>query len=273
MEGSDTLSFSIGEYEKDVKIDSLSAKPAQLHLEYSETIFSGTNDVFAVQLLDSSGAPVFANNDLEIKFVLKDESLLEIPQSITMKQGKYFALFDVAPIKGGETELAVIANDLPLEKYEIKVTSLEPEISISAPELIEEGESFMAKISVNHGGTPLKDMRISWNVEGGLVQLSDSKTGTTGEGIISIIPTSTSNVKINADVSGSWYSPSSTNSVVRINATSSEFLAFADEGKEVQYEQFEINGIDPVLIIVPAALVGMGYMFMKKGMLKVKVKA
>jgi hypothetical protein len=273
LEGSDTLTFSIGEYEKELEIDSVSAKPSQLHLDYSETIFTGTNDVFSIQLLDSSGFPVFANNNLEIKFILKDESMLEIPESIIIEKGKYFALFDVAPIKSGKVELSVVANDLPLESFEIKVTSLEPEISISAPEIIEEGESFMAKISVSHDGNPLQNMGITWNVDGGIVQLSDSKTGTTGEAVISIIPTSESNVKINADVLGSWYSPSKTSTVVRINATNSEFLAYADEGQQVQYGQIEVFGFDPVLIIVPAALIGMGYMFMKKGMLKVKVKA
>lgn len=273
LEGSDTLSFSIGEYETELEIDSVSAKPSQLHLDYSETIFTGTNDVFSIQLLDSSGFPVFANNNLEIKFILKDESMLEIPESIIIEKGKYFALFDVAPIKSGKVELSIVANDLPLESFEIEVTSLEPEISISAPEIIEGGESFMAKISVSHDGNPLQNMRITWNVDGGIVQLSDSKTGTTGEAVISIIPTSNSNIKINADVLGSWYSPSKTSTVVRINATDSEFLAYADEGQQVQYGQIEVFGFDPVLIIVPAALIGMGYIFMKKGMLKVKVKA
>ena len=272
LEGSDTLTFAIGEYEEELNIESVSAKPSQIHLDYSETIFSGTNDVFSVQLLDSGGSPVFANEDLEIKFVLKDESMLEIPESITIKKGKYFALFDVAPIKSGETELAVIANDLPLEKFEIKVTSLEPEVSISAPKIIEDGESFMAKISVKHNGNPVDKMGVTWNVEGGIVQLSDAKTGTTGEAVVSIIPTSNSNVKINVDVKGSWYSPSKTSTVVKINSTNSEFLAYADEGQKVQYGQIEVYGFDPVLIIVPAVLGGMGYMFMKKGMLKIKVK-
>ena len=198
---------------------------------------------------------------------------MEIPESITIEKGEYFVLFDVAPKISGMTELSLVANELPLETYDIEITSLEPEISILAPTIIEEGESFMATISVSHENNPLQNMAISWNVQGGLVQLSDTKTGTTGEGIISIIPIDKGNVKINVDVSGSWYSPTKTSAVVRINSTNSEFLAYADEGVEVQYGQIEVFGIDPVLILVPAVLVTMGYIFKKKGMLKVKVEA
>jgi len=273
VEGTDIITFITKYYETDLFIESVSAKPSLLRLDYSETIFTGTNDVFAVQLLDSSDSPVFANEDVEIKFVLKDESLMEIPESITIEKGEYFALFDVAPKISGMTELSLVANELPLETYDIEITSLEPEISILAPTIIEEGESFMATISVSHENNPLQNMAISWNVQGGLVQLSDTKTGTTGEGIISIIPIDKGNVKINVDVSGSWYSPTKTSAVVRINSTNSEFLAYADEGVEVQYGQIEVFGIDPVLILVPAVLVTMGYIFKKKGMLKVKVEA
>jgi len=273
MEGSDMISFISTDYEADVLIDSVAAEPSLLHLDYSETIFSGSNDVFSVQLLDASDSPVFANQDVEIKFVLKDESLMEIPESITIEKGEYYTLFDVAPKNSGMTELSLVASDMPLETYDIEVTSLEPEISILAPTIIEEGESFMVTVSVNHENNPLEKMSVSWNVEGGLLQISDSKTGTTGEAIASIIPLSNENVKIKADISGSWYSPTKTSAVVRINSTNSEFLAYADEGQEVQYGQFEIMGIDPVIILVPAVLVGMGYVMMKKGMLKVKVKA
>ncbi len=273
IEGLDIITFISIDYETDLLIDSVSAKPSLLHLDYSDTIFVGTNDIFSVQLLDSPDSPVFANEDIEIKFVLKDESLMEIPESITIEKGEYFALFDVAPKISGMTELSLVANELPLETYDIEITSLEPEISILAPTIIEEGESFMATISVSHENNPLQNMAISWNVQGGLVQLSDAKTGTTGEGIISIIPIDKGNVKINVDVSGSWYTPTKTSAVVRINSTNSEFLAYADEGEEVQYGQIEVFGIDPVLILVPAVLVTMGYMFKKKGMLKVKVEA
>ena len=273
LEGSDIITFLSKDYETDLLIYSLSAKPSLLHLDYSETIFVGTNDIFSVQLLDSPDSPVFANEDIEIKFILKDESLMEIPESITIKKGEYFVLFDVAPRTSGTTELSLVANEMPLETYDNEVTSLEPEISILAPTIIEEGEVFMATISVSHENIPLEKMHVTWNVEGGLLQMSDSKTGTTGEAIASIIPLSNENVKIKVDVSGSWYSPTKTSTVVRINSTNSEFLAYADEGQEVQYGQIEVFGIDPVLILVPAVLVAMGYMFKKKGMLKVKVEA
>ena len=185
------------------------------------------------------------------------------------KKGEYFANFDVSPLSSGSTEISIFGQDLPLKTYDIEITSLKPEISISAPDMIERDDFFDAVITLTHNDAALSDSKVSWNVEGGLVQLSDSKTGADGDASISIIATDPRSITVSADVAGSWYSPTSISKTVKINSTDSEFMAFAEDGQETQYGQIEIFGFDPVLIIVPLGI-GLGAFYLKKkGMLQV----
>jgi len=58
---------------------------------------------------------------------------------------------------------------------------------------------------------------------------------------------------------------------VKVNSTASEFTAFADDGIGTgQFEKFEIGGFDPLIIIVPAAIVLVGYMLLKQNSQKIK---
>ena len=73
-----------------------------------------------------------------------------------------------------------------------------------------------------------------------------------------------------ATISGSIYTPSTITKTVLINQTS-EFVAFADDGLgRHDIEKFEIAGIDPVIILVPAAIGLVGYMLRKKGSFKIR---
>ncbi len=267
-QGSDTLEFTVNDVvDAVVTIESLLLKPANIVIEHSETIFTGTNDVFSIQLLNSQGYPVFAQEDVEINFVVNDESLIQIPATATIKKGEYFTLFDAGPKAGGTTEITALSEGFPLSSTTIQLKSLTPILELDTPKVIENGEVFTAKIAAKQDNIPLPGMKVKWEIDGGIIQLSDKKTGSTGEAIVSIIPTSDKQVQIHASVSGSNYSPSEITNTVRVNATS-EFVAFAEE--EIAFTKPEIGGIDPVIIIVPTMLALMGYMLIKKGVIKIK---
>ena len=266
--GSDTLQFTVNDFpDATTTIESLSLKPANIIIDHSETIFTGTNDVFSVQLVNSQNLPVFATEDMEITFVVNDESKIQVPHTITIKKGEYYTLFDAGPKTSGVTEISALSEGLPLSTTNIKISSLTPSLLLNAPEIIESGEVFTVKVEAKQDDLPLSGLGVQWNVDGGILQLSDSKTGTTGEAIASIISTSDKAVNVKTSVSSSYYSPNSVTKTVRVNSTS-EFLAFADE--EPQFIKPEIGGIDPVIIIVPAVIILMGYMLIKKGTIKIK---
>ena len=270
-EGEDDIQFKIKNYAETINIDSVSSSISEVELVHSDVIFSGTNDVFSVQILNDAGSPVFASKDVEIQFVLKDESLLEMPDSIIIKKGDYYSLFDVAAKGSGETELSVLTGGLPIVTYDIEITSLEPTLELTVPSIIEGEESFSATLKVTHDDNPLSDMSVKWNVEGGLVTNASPTTGTTGEALLFVLGQSKTSIKISADVSGSWYSPVSITKIVKVNSTiNSEFMAFGEESESSKYTQFEIFGFDPVLILVPAAIGIGGFILKKKGMLQIK---
>jgi len=266
--GSDTLQFTVNDFpDATLTIESLSLKPANIIIDHSETIFTGTNDIFSVQLVNSQNLPVFATEDIEITFVVNDESKIQVPHTLTIKKGEYYTLFDAGPKTSGVTEISALSDGLPLSTTNIKISSLIPNLLLDAPEIVENGEVFTVKIAAKQDDLPLSGLGVQWSVDGGILQLSDSKTGSTGEAIASIISTSGNAVNIKASVSSSYYSPNTVTKTVRVNSTS-EFLAFAEE--EPKFIKPEIGGIDPVIIIVPAVIILMGYMLIKKGKIKIK---
>jgi len=267
-QGSEDLVFSVNYLEDaEITLESLLLKPANIVIEHSDTIFTGTNDIFSIQLLNSEGHPVFATQDVEINFVVNDESLIQVPATATIKKGEYYTLFDAGPKAGGTTEITALSDGFPISTTAIQLKSLTPILKLDTPPLVENGAVFTAKIAAKQDQIPLPGMKVKWVIDGGVLQLSDKKTGPTGEAVASIISTSDKQVKVYASVSGSYYSPSDISNIVRVNATS-EFLAFAEE--ETEFTKPEIGGIDPVIIIVPAMIVLMGYMLMKKGIIKIK---
>lgn len=268
--GTTDLSVEIGDFEDEPVIDGLSSDPAKLILDYSKTIFAGTNDVFSIQLLNSEELPTYATNDVEVNVVVKDGEILEVPDKVTIVKGSYFSLFDVAPKIGGETEISLLSKELPLLKEKIKVTSLALQLGISGPDSVNMGETFMATVSVKANEKPLTGMNIQWKVNGGIVQISDSKTGTTGEGIVSIIPQA-EQVIIQATVSGSGYTANSITKNIQV-ISDSDGQVFVEEEQAVlpEHKPFEIFGVDLVLFIVPGAIGAAGFMLKKKGQLTIK---
>jgi hypothetical protein len=266
--GSDTLQFTINDFaDAMLTIESLSLKPANIIIDHSETLFTGTNDVFSVQLVNSENLPVFATEDMDVTFVVNDESMIQVPHTLTIKKGEYYTLFDAGPKKGGVTEISALSEGLPLSKTNIKISSLTPSLLLDAPEIVQNGEVFTVKVAAKQDDLPLTGLGVQWNVDGGVLQLSDTQTGSTGEAIASIISTSGNAVNIKASVSSSYYSPNTVAKTVRVNSTS-EFLAYAEETPK--FTKPQIGGIDPVIIIVPAVLILMGYMLIKKGTIKIK---
>jgi hypothetical protein len=263
--GSVGLTVEAGDFEDSTTIDNLSSDPANMILDHSKSIFVGNNDVFSIQLINSEGLPTYATSDVVVSLVAKDQNLVEMPSSITIPTGSYYALFDVAPKAAGTTEISLLSKELPLVSEEITITSLIPILTITAPDSVGESEAFIATVSAKANEKPLAGLKVDWQLSGGINQISDSQTSPAGEASISIIPNSPS-VNIVATVSGQWYSPASTSKSVTVNMPVS-VLVSEEQAKDYSIEIF---GIDPILIIVPGAIGAAGFMLKRKGQLKIK---
>ncbi|HWP78998.1 MAG TPA: Ig-like domain-containing protein [Candidatus Nitrosotenuis sp.] len=263
--GTTNLSVEVGEFEDTTTIESLSSDPANLILEHSKTIFVGNNDVFSIQLVNSAGLPTYATNDVEINVVVKDHGLIDIPAKITISKGSYYSTFDIAPKASGQTQVSFLSKELPLLKDDITITSLVPQLSISGPDSVSNTDSVIVTVSASANGKPLSGMAVQWQIDGGIVQMTDGKTGTTGEAKAVIIPQA-DQLSVKATVGGGLYSGSAVTKTIQVI---SEDTTVAPQEVEEQYS-FEIFGIDPVLIIVPVAIGVSGFMLKKKGQFAIK---
>jgi hypothetical protein len=267
--GKADLSIEVGDFKDVSSIDNLSSEPANLVLDYSKTIFVGTNDVFSVQLLNSAGLPTYATNDVEINIVVKDQGILEIPSKVTILKDSYYSIFDVAPKAKGGTEISLLSKELPLLKKQITVSSLALQLNISGPDSVTGIEAFMVKVAAKVNEKPLDGINVQWKINGGSMQISDSKTGTTGEAVASIVPQS-ENVNVEAIVSGAGYPDTTITKTIHVNLDTNQVFVENQQATSPEHKSFEIFGIDPVLIIVPSAIGAAGFMLKKKGQLTIK---
>lgn len=261
------LNFEVGDFKANPIIDNLSSEQASMALDHSKTIFAGTNDVFAVQILNSAGQPTFANEDVEISIIVKNQALFEMPSKITIERGKYYSLFDVAPKGSGETEVSLLAKEMPLTTEKISVTSTTPTLLISSPANINATDTLVATLSANANSKALAGMNVKWEVSGGYIQISDSTTSPTGEAAIMITP-QTNPLVITATVSGPWYSSATISKTVSVNNVESSVTMDATEDES--YKPFEVYGIDPIMIIIPSAIGVVGFLLKKNGQLKIQ---
>ncbi|MBI5145763.1 MAG: hypothetical protein HZA84_00920 [Thaumarchaeota archaeon] len=261
------LNFEVGDFKASPIIDNLSSEQASIVLDHSKTIFAGTNDVFAVQILNSAGQPTFANEDVEINVIVKNQALFEMPSKVTIEKGKYYSLFDVAPKGSGETEVSLLAKEMPLATEKISVTSATPVLLISSPTNINATDTLIATLSANANSKALVGMNVKWEVSGGYTQISDSTTSPTGEAAIMITPQKNPLV-ITATVSGSWYSSATISKTISVNNLESIVITNVVESES--YKPFEVYGIDPVMIIIPSAIGIVGFLLKKNGQLKIK---
>ena len=90
--------------------------------------------------------------------------------------------------------------------------------------------------------------------------MSEEKTGPTGEAISSIISTSENSVKISATIDNGPFQSAFASKIIRVNASSIE-IPIVEEDKS--FKKPSIEGIDPIMFIIPA-LIGGVVIYMKK---------
>jgi len=257
-EGSVTLTLEAGEFSSDTVIDSLSSKPAEILLDYPETILTNFMNTFSIQLLDSDELPVFADKDIEIKLVANDQSIIDLPESVTIKEGNYYTIFDVEAKKVGTTELAILASDLPLSKFEIDVDSITPQISISSQDYVNPNTVFELTINVLHANSPLSGMNVQWNVQGAAIQNMDSVTNENGIAKISLLSQDPTRVDIQATVSGGIFPSSTVSKQINVN------IPLESPANTLNIPMLGTLGINPVFILIPVAAAVGGIIVLKK---------
>ena len=257
--GDEDLVISSDTFETSVSLSSTISKPDSLEIKYSDNLFTGIKDTFTIQILDAQGLPVKINEDVEIKIFSSDPSIINFPKNITVSQKSSFITLDIIPEDSGEVEISLVSKGLPIVTEEITIEDITPSIQITSADIIGEGESFIVSILAQQNGIPLKNANIIWELEGGVTTIIEEKTGPTGEALASIISTSDKLVKISATIDNGPFQSAYASKIIRVNATIEIPITESDES----FKKPSIEGIDPIMIIIPA-LIGGVIIYMKK---------
>ncbi|EGG42611.1 Hypothetical protein Nlim_0496 [Candidatus Nitrosarchaeum limnium SFB1] len=257
--GEEDVILNIGEFETVISLTSTSSKPDSLKLDYSDNLFNGVKDTFAIQILNSQGLPIEANEDIEVQIFSSDPTVINFPNKVIIPKNSSFVKLEITPKMPGKSDVSLVSAGLPIDSEEITVEEATPSIQISSENIVNEGESFIVSIQAKQNGMPLQNVHINWELEGGITTISDQKTGPTGEAIASVIATSNDAVKIIASIDNGPIQSAFASKIVKVNATTQDI----SEESTKSFKKPEMGGFDPVLIVIPA-LIGGVVIFMKK---------
>ncbi len=259
--GDEDLIISSDTFETSISLSSTISKPNSLEMKYSDNLFTGIKDTFTIQVLDTQELPVKINEDTEIKIFSSDPSIIKFPKSITVSQKSSFITLEIIPESPGEVEISLVSEGLPIVTEELTIKDLTPSLQITSADIIDQGESFLVSILATQNGIPLKNAKIIWELDGGFSTLIEEKTGPTGEAIASIISTSDSSVQISATIDNGPFQSAHASKIIRVNTSSIEIPIVEEENKS--FKKPSIEGIDPIMFIIPA-LIGGVVIYMKK---------
>ncbi len=260
-----SVSITTQDYSTTITIQSLSTKPQMITMDYPENILANTRDTFSIEMLDGQQLPLSAGDDMEIKLVSSDPSVIVTPDTVTVKKGTYYSTFEVQPKKSGSAEISVLGSEVPLSKYTVTVVSFVPVISINTPDYEKTGSNFEAAANVNYNGKPLVGLSIDWNVQGAQIQTKETVTDENGNAKISLIAQDPSKITIQATAQGGIYNVASASKDITI-------LQPLSEGDNPNAAggagSMSIAGINPLLVIIPVAAGVAVFILKKKNLLE-----
>ncbi|MGI0004681.1 MAG: hypothetical protein ACREAX_05225, partial [Candidatus Nitrosotenuis sp.] len=261
--GSTTLTGTGGGFDAGLSVTSKTTDPTKIYLAHMGTAFPGTESLATVQLLDSAENPVFLTKDVEIQLIADNRDVVEIPDSVVIKTGEYFTTFKIKAIADGQVEISTLAENFPLEKFQIQVASLSSILSLAAPDLLRPNEDFIGQLSLSFGGQdiPLSNYDIEWDVQGAEIIRMDSVTAENGMAQIVLMTSDAPSITISATVTGPGFSAVTATKQISVNQTMSALPATS--GQETGMLGLSINGIDVIYLIIPAAAGGVIF-FLKK---------
>lgn len=248
--GDATLSFQAGQFEGTMAATSHTTDPAEMHMSFAKNLLANSESLATIQLLDSAGNPVYAKNDILIKIVSNDESVLEIPEEITIKKGEYFNTVKLESRDEGLIEIALLSEDLPLSKYNINIVDISPIVSLDLLGGMNWNERLEAKLSVTipEINTALSGFNVEWVATGGEILQSDDSTNNEGIAIMNILANDKDTISISATVSGNGFSSST------ISKTAQILNMPIVETPVEQEQEFMINDSNMIYIIIPVAI-------------------
>ena len=261
-DGLQQISITGSTYSATSDIEGFSSNPKSIAMDYSDSIVANTPNQFSLELLDGQSLPVYATNNIAIKLVSSDPSVIEIPGTVQITKGNYYNTFSVMPMTSGTAEISVLADQIPLSKFTVSVTSFKPEVSIQSSDFSESNNPITATMTAMYKQTPLTGLQVKWKADGATIQNMDLTTNSEGQAKITLLSPNPGTLHIEATVSGGSYDSTVVTKDVTVNAP----LASQAQTQQTQNNSqpsFTIMGINPILFIIPV-VAGLGVLLFKK---------
>ena len=258
--GSSSITVQATGLESSLSLESLTTDPAGIELSISDNILPMTKNLASIQLLDSVGNPVYAKNQIQFEIVSNNQDSLRLPENIVINKGEYFKSFEIDSFSEGITEVTILAEDFPMSNFEFKVEGFQPEISLTAPNSIDEGSQLTAELLLNYPASTLsvENFDIVWNVLGGNIVAKETKTDSNGIAKIMIDEIESGNLEIHATVNGLGFT--NLESSKQIKVIPAPVVEITEE-TTANNEMFSENNL--ILFVIPGAA-GAALFFLKK---------
>ena len=275
--GTSTINLISDNYQTSMSLQTVNNSPSQVVLDYLNPIFLNMKNTMIAQIFDSGSNPVFAQKDIILKLVSNNKDILTLPDNITITKGQYYIPLDIIPKSIGTSQVSILADDMPLSTYKITVDSLSPTLNLVTPTSALPGDTFIASVTAQDHGDPLRNMQVQWKVSGATIQNSDSVTNQNGTANILLLPSAGSTINISTNATGLGYIPSHVSKMVTINGTglssnSNATIAGLPSlgGVQSNLKSFKVGGIDTLPIIVLGTIAISGVLIKKKSILSFK---
>jgi len=181
-----------------------------------------------------------------------------------IKKGEYYTYFDAKSGNEGTTEIATLATDLSLAKFDLKTSSAIPILSITSKDFVDPNTAFDLTLTATYAGTPLSGMNIVWEVQGAEIENMVSTTDANGNAVISLLAKDPNKIDVKATVSSNGFTQSTASKQINI-------LQPLNANGETKSDQGTVNTtMNPLFIVIPVAVAAAGGIFFlkKKNMLE-----
>lgn len=265
-DGSTTLNIITGGYPASLSLSSVNSSPATANLDYPNPLLANFTNLMGMQVFDSNSDPRYTDEDTNMRLVSSNDSVILPPSNITISKGNYYDSFDVTPKLPGSATISVIANNLPLETYQVNVESMSPTVIIKSPKTVLPEETFFANITTQRYGNPIPGMNVNWKVVGASIQNSDKTTNKNGVASVSLMSNSTGVINLDSMISGSGFNPTEIKDLIKINSTQvvTNSTNTTSTSTPSNFKSFKINGVDPLPFAVMGTIAAGGILMKKK---------
>ncbi len=261
--GSSSLQIRGSDLASQFSLQSHTTDPTSFVLTFPSTTLPDSSALLALQVLDSGGNPVYAKEDIEITVVSNNESVIEIPDRLVIQKDDYRTIFEIKTKGEGDSEIALLSEDLPLAKYDLNVKGIHPVLNMDISGSGLANEKMTATISVSYPGVSLSadGLNVDWVISGADVMHKQTKTDANGQASIELISNTPSTANIKAVVNGIGISNAET--VSTYSFAYPEGYVEIVESDDSGLGGFAIDDSQLIYFIVPVAAVG-AFFFLKR---------